>query len=167
MIMAAEKEKLKIALTRAFDQFISALSDFDENVLNQIPFEGSWTPAQVAQHIILATDGVPDGNTSPTERPFDALLPMIRPWWEDLNQRFTSPEPLQPDNTPRSKSTLLSELHHVREKDLSILTGKDLTAICLDFELPSIGYLTRYEWLWFIEMHLKRHEAQLRRIRER
>jgi hypothetical protein len=42
-----------------------------------------------------------------------------------------------------------------------IINNVDLTRICLDMELPTIGYLTRYEWLWFIEMHLRRHTFQL------
>jgi hypothetical protein len=157
----SEKEKLRTALTVAFDKFINAFSAFDAAVVNTQPAPGRWTPAQVAWHIVLATDGVPDGNTRPADRPVDALLPGIRSWWEDLNQKFTSPEQLMPDNKPRTKEMLLSELTRVRAKDLEILNDKDLSHLCLEFELPMTGYLTRLEWLWFIEMHLKRHTFQL------
>lgn len=161
MIPAAEKEQLRSALKKAFDDFISKFSSFSENEIHHSPYHGSWTPAQVATHIILATDGVPDGNTKPCDRPYGALLPLIRPWWEDLNQKFTSPEPLEPSPERRPKDAVLNELLRVRDKDLSIVDSKDMSAICLDFELPTIGYLTRYEWLWFIEMHLRRHSFQL------
>jgi hypothetical protein len=164
MIASAEKDNLQKALVKAFDDFISALASFDENSINRIPFSGSWTPAQVAMHIILATDGVPDTSTRQPSRKADDLLPLIRPWWEDLNQKFKSPEPLLPDNKPRSKNELLAELRRVREKDLTMISHEDLTLVCLDFELPGIGYLTRYEWLWFIEMHLRRHLFQLQNI---
>jgi hypothetical protein len=157
-----QKDQLRQALTKAFDEFISVFTTFQESTLNKIPFEGSWTPAQVATHIILATDGVPDHTTGKADRPFDSMLPKIRPWWEDLNQKFKSPTELQPDDKPKKKDDLLVELHRVREKDLVIIAEKDLTIVCRDFELPSIGYLTRYEWLWFIEMHLKRHTFQLK-----
>jgi hypothetical protein len=164
MISIAEKTRLTHALTIAFNDFIASFSAFDEEHINHPPIPGSWTPTQVALHIILATDGVPDEQTKALNRPVDALLPKIRPWWEDLNQKFESPELLSPDNKPRSKQNVLSELHRVRDKDLAIITEKDLTAICLDFELPTIGYLSRYEWLWFIEMHLKRHNHQLQNM---
>jgi hypothetical protein len=160
-----QKEQLNQALTSAFDNFIEALSQFDETVVNEIPFAGSWTPAQVAQHIILATDGLPDGKNKPADRAFDALLPKIRPWWEDFTKKLKSPPPLVPDKKSRSKEELLSELKRVRAKDLAIVATQDLTVICLDSELPSIGYLTRYEWLEFIRIHLGRHTFQLNNMR--
>ena len=167
MITTSHQIHLKEALSKSFDEFTNTFALFNDNEINQIPFAGSWTPAQVTSHIILATDGVPDGETSTADRPFDAFLPMIRPWWEDLSQKFTAPEPLRPDGKIRSRDTLLGELNRVLEKDLSIVNDDDLTAVCMDFELPTIGYLTRYEWLWFIQMHLNRHTFQLKNIRKK
>lgn len=165
MNTSTDKALLRQSLAESFNRFIHSFTDFDESEVNQIPSPGSWTPAQVASHIILATDGVPDGHTKPADRDAGALLAKIRPWWEDLNQKFQSPEPLRPDDKPRSKDELLSELRRVKEKDLALVDNAELSAVCLDFELPSIGYLTRYEWLWFIEMHLNRHTFQLKNMR--
>jgi hypothetical protein len=162
--MAQEKERLQKELTTAFDEFIAVFSSFDEDRINRKPFVDSWTPTQVATHIILATDGVPDASNKPLDREIDLYLPAIRPWWEDLSKKFNAPEPLQPDDKPRTKNEVLSELRRVREKDLKMVKNEDLTRICLDFELPTIGYLTRYEWLWFIQMHLKRHLFQLQNM---
>lgn len=164
--MPLQKDHLQQALTISFDEFINTFTSFDETEINNKPSPGKWSPAQVASHIIKATDGVPDSKTKALDREVDMYLPAIRPWWEDLNQKFKSPEPLQPDETPATKNRLLSELKRVRQKDLSIVENKDLTEICLDFELPSIGYLTRYEWLWFIQMHLKRHQFQLENMKK-
>jgi len=157
-----DKATLRKALELAFDEFMASLSQFGDDEINQIPFTGSWTPAQVAEHIILATNGVPDHKTAASDRAFDAYLSRIRPWWEDVQQKFQSPVALRPDNKPQTKQELLAALRRCREQDLAILAEKDLTMICLDMELPTIGFLTRYEWLWFIEMHLKRHIFQLK-----
>lgn len=162
--MSLEKEKLKLAITKAFDEFINAFSAFDESRINKKAAPGKWTPVQVALHIILATDGVPDHSTAPADREPDAFLPRIRPWWEDLSQKFKAPVPLTPDEEPRDRQFILDELKRVRTKDLDILANEDLTLVCMDFELPSVGYLTRYEWLWFIEMHLNRHTFQLKNM---
>ena len=162
--MPLEKDNLQKALTTAFDEFIALFSSFDENDINRKPFPESWTPAQVATHIILGTDGVPDTTTKPLDREVDSYLAIIRPWWEDLNQKFKSPEFILPDDQPKSKKEVLSKLQHAKENDLKIIAQKDLSQICLDFELPGIGYLTRYEWLWFTQMHLKRHSFQLRNM---
>jgi hypothetical protein len=165
--MALEIQTLEQALTKAFDNFIAAFSAFDETRINTQHAPQQWTPAQVAMHIILATDGVPDNKTQATDREPDLYLARIRPWWEDLNQKFTAPEPLQPDTKVYAKDEVLKELSRVRKKDLDILATQDLVMVCMDFELPTIGYLTRYEWLWFIEMHLKRHTFQLCNILEK
>lgn len=166
MITADQQSQLRTALDAAFREFKEALLSIDKNRINEVPFEGSWTPAQVADHILLATDGLPDGTTSAADRPADAMLPAIRPWWEDFSKKFRAAEPLQPENRERSREELISELDRVHQKDLRILDEKDLTEICLDFALPTIGYLTRFEWLWFVETHLRRHSHQLRNIRE-
>jgi DinB superfamily len=162
--MSLEKEKLQEALRAAFDNFITTFSAFEESRINTQPARGRWTPAQVATHIILATDGVPDQSTKESDREVDSLLPRIRPWWEDLSQKFKSPEGLQPDDHPKAKEFIMDELARVRKKDMDILASQDLTLICMTIELPGVGYLTRYEWLWFIEMHLKRHTFQLKNM---
>jgi hypothetical protein len=164
MITSTEKKHLREALDRAFEEFIALFSSFGDDDINRVPFPDSWTPGQVALHIILATDGLPDRETAASDRPFDAYLPKIRPWWEDLNQKFQSPVSLTPDTKSHLKHELLTELHRCRKKDLAIIEEGDLTTICLDTELPTIGFLTRYEWLWFIEMHLKRHVFQLKNM---
>jgi hypothetical protein len=161
MVSKTDKENLRKALAAAFDNFSEHLSGFSELQVNKLFPSSGWTPAQVTTHIILSADGVPDQHTHPTARPYDAMLDHIRPWWEDMNQKFQSPEGLRPGNEPRSGAALLAELARIREKDLAIVDQQDLSLTCADRELPSIGYLTRYEWLWFIEMHLKRHTFQL------
>jgi hypothetical protein len=163
--MPLEKDQLQKALTAAFDEFIAAFSSFNESNINRKPSAESWTPAQVATHIILASEGLPDSSTRPLDREIDLYLAAIRPWWEDLNQKFKSPEFIAPDEEPKSKNDVLSKLRDRKEKNLKILAYEDLSQICLDFELPGIGYLTRYEWLWFLQMHLKRHTFQLKNIR--
>lgn len=166
MIPATEIQDLKAALEKSFDQFIEVFSSIPEELVNTVPFAGSWTPGQVVTHILIATDGVPDTTNEPSSRPHGKFLPMIRPWWEDYNQKFSSPEILLPDDNAKEKKFLLAELNRVKEKNIRIATTQDLTVVCLDMDLPTIGYLTRFEWLHFIEMHVRRHLHQLKKIRE-
>lgn len=161
MVTATHKSELRSSLSKAFEDFMLTLSQFGDTNINEAPSAGCWTPAQVAVHIIMATDGVPDGHTSPAHRPYDANMPKIRPWWEDFSQKFNAPLPLTPDDLPQSKKILLEELERVKTKDLALIDKSDLSAVCLDFELPMVGYLTRFEWLWFSEIHLRRHRFQL------
>ncbi|MBE7179216.1 MAG: DinB family protein, partial [Mucilaginibacter polytrichastri] len=40
----------------------------------------------------------------------------------------------------------------------------DLSMLCLGFDFPGLGFLTRYEWLYFNIYHTQRHIRQLRNI---
>lgn len=57
------REELIIAIETTFGHLIDELSKFDESTLNQIPFEGSWTAGQTAEHIIICGSGIPDAQT--------------------------------------------------------------------------------------------------------
>jgi hypothetical protein len=165
--MAIERDKLQHELTIAFDQFMEAFAAIHERSINVKPVPQSWTPIQVALHIIMATDGLPDTTTKVLDREPDYYLAFIRPWWEDLSQKFDSPEYLKSGIEPHTKQQILTELYRIRAKDLAIVNEQDLTTICLDIEMPTLGYLTRYEWLWFIQMHLRRHTHQLQNMMEK
>jgi hypothetical protein len=41
---------------------------------------------------------------------------------------------------------------------------QDLHATCLDFEMPTVGTLTRIEWLSFAVVHTQRHIWQLKKM---
>jgi hypothetical protein len=37
--------------------------------------------------------------------------------------------------------------------------------LCMEFDFPGFGHLTRYEWLKFIVFHTQRHIHQLKQIK--
>ena len=46
------QDELVNALTKVYHDFIGTLEKFNNDQINEIPFEGSWTPGQVADHIV-------------------------------------------------------------------------------------------------------------------
>jgi hypothetical protein len=111
--MAIERDKLQHELTIAFDQFMEAFAAIHERSINVKPVPQSWTPIQVALHIIMATDGLPDTTTKVLDREPDYYLAFIRPWWEDLSQKFDSPEYLKSGIEPHTKQQILTELYRM------------------------------------------------------
>ena len=53
-----QRETLAEEIQQSADEFIATLSRFSNEQLNTVPFAGSWTAGQVADHIRKATDGV-------------------------------------------------------------------------------------------------------------
>ncbi len=50
-------QELQSDINKTFTELKEVISSFNEDQINLIPFEGSWTPGQVAEHIILSVSG--------------------------------------------------------------------------------------------------------------
>jgi hypothetical protein len=148
------------------DQFKQLILKFTPEQLNTIPFPGSWTAGQVGRHIIKSTDGLPDTNTSPPLRAPDKQVQVLQAIFLDFTAKFNAPEFVRPEPGPYDKSFIITELNRVKAQNYDIALTRDLSELCLDFEFPSVGYLTRFEWLKFFVFHTQRHIHQLNKIAE-
>lgn len=162
-----EQKELVASICNAFDTFKDLVGAFSNENFNQVPFEGSWTPAQVASHIIMATDGIPDEHVEVATRNYKQQVGMITAMWTNYSVKMKSPDFLVPNNPLTNKLQALKEINRIKEKLAVVALEKDLTEICLDFEIPSFGKMSRYEWLVFIALHVQRHAHQLREMHKK
>lgn len=147
--------------------FLKALEHFSEAQFNKVPFAGSWTAAQVADHMLLSQIGLPDvfnGKTKPADRKPDELFAMIENVFLDFSTKLKSPDIILPAIAPQDKSDLLERYRKASDSVISAFEATEPTDICLDFELPVSGALTRLEWLHFVACHTRRHTHQLENI---
>ncbi|MBD2701221.1 DinB family protein [Spirosoma sp. BT702] len=159
-------QELSNELNLQFTELLRMLSSLSEEELNQVPFEGSWTAAQVGDHLSKGYNILPilSGNTEPANRPIDEKLDGIRAVFLDFSTKLESPEEIVPDGGPFEKAELIGRLTTQTQLLTSFAQHNDLTLVCLDSELPQIGTLTRYEWLSFMGIHTQRHIHQLQKI---
>jgi hypothetical protein len=153
-----------------FYELNQVLSDFRQEQVNKVPFEGSWTPGQVAEHIIKSLSGFPrilKGNTGITQRRHDEKLVAIDTMFSNYTKKLTSPEFLVPAGSEYKQETLLKSLEEREAEAVKIIGTYDLSATCLDFELPTFGQLTGFEWASFYLIHTQRHIYQLKNIYQR
>lgn len=167
MVQPELNSQISAAIAEAYDEFISSLNKFSEEQINIVPFEDSWTPGQVTDHIIKGTKGIPDKHTQAADRPIDAKVAEIESLFLNFDIKMKSPEFILPADKLFNKKELLDGLNKIRLLHLKKIKDIDMTALCLDFALPGSGYLTRYEWYRFIVVHCRRHSCQLQRIYER
>lgn len=163
------KNDINAELESAFADLESALEQFDENKFNVIPFEGSWSAAQAADHLLKANSGAAEtmmGNTKETEREPDANEDSIRSFMLNLDTKFVSPEFIIPSAVPIEQELMLESTSETANRLRNIMLEEDLTKTCTDFALPGLGELTRYEWLCFAVCHTKRHTHQINKIFE-
>jgi hypothetical protein len=154
-------------IRQSSDDFIALLFKFSDEQLNTIPFAGSWTAGQVADHILKATDGIPDSQTMEPDRSPDLYVETLRSLFLDFTVKFESPEFIVPERGPFQVRDQVLQLLRIKNQNAAIAITKDLKQICLDFEFPGLGHLTRYEWLKFISVHTQRHTYQLKCIAEK
>jgi len=153
-------------LRDVFEKWNAALDAFGEEEINRVPFEGSWTPGQVAEHIIKSVSALPDRHTEATQRPYDEYVTPIAEIFLNFSIKLQSPDFVLPGPGPQDKKELQKTFEGIQGRHENAVRTTDLTATCLDFELPTIGLLTRYEWIKFYLVHMQRHTWQLSKIRE-
>lgn len=162
------RNELLEELENSTKELLDILRSFDSRQINKIPFEGSWSAGQVAEHLLKAESGVPGtltGPVKPVERPGDEKIPAIEAVFLDFSTKLKSPEFILPGPGPHEKETLLRGFDVVRKKIDGIGRSADLTMTCTGFSLPQMGELTRLEWIHFVVCHSRRHVRQMERIR--
>lgn len=159
-----QRAALQTEIGTTFQAWIDALSAFSQDQFNRAPFEGSWTPGQVAEHILKSVSGLPDRRTERTQRPYDEKVAPLAEIFLDLTTKLQSPDFVRPGRFPQDKMEVLEIFRRKKTRLEQIVASTDLTLTCLDMELPTLGMLTRYEWIKFFLFHIRRHTWQLTNI---
>ena len=162
-----EKELIN-ELEHTASELLQVTGRFEQSVFNTAPFEGSWTPGQVAEHIYLSVAGVLKavrGNVAPAERDPRQMVAMLREAFLNFNIKMQSPDFILPSNDPKDKSSMMQSLKDVFAGLAEVARTQDLLVTCLDFDMPTVGHMTRVEWLSLAVVHTQRHIWQLKKMR--
>jgi hypothetical protein len=153
---------------RAMNELEKAFLMVDPAKINTIPFEGSWTAAQVADHILKSVEGLGEmvarGRTVPTDRDPAQQVQGIRDMFLDFETKMKSPDFVLPTEEPLDQTSLLKRMEQVRARLALDIIKLDLTLSCTDFALPGSGIMTRLEWMNFFEVHATRHTRQMQKV---
>jgi len=148
-------------------QLLQVLSAFSVDQINRVPFKGSWTPGQVAEHLCKAQLGMPElfsGETISTNRPADKKRKAIANMFLNFSVKYQSPEFVIPSNDDKNKTLLINNLETLAKEVTEAADKYDETEECLNFAIPGFGPFTRLEWVYFITYHMQRHVYQLNNI---
>ncbi len=92
MIMSKD---ILIEMTNTAGKLLQTISVFSEEKFNTVPFEDSWTAAQVSDHILKSVSGVLEmlyTNTKQTKRQPDEKAGAIRSMFLDFTTKMKSPD---------------------------------------------------------------------------
>lgn len=168
---ATTGELNKKELLSSFDdttaKLLHALSLFNEEELNTVPFEGSWTAGQVGEHLLKSGSGLTQillGNTEPAKRPVDEKVKAIESIFLDFTKKARSAKAIWPSNEPKEKKKLISALKESMDEIRQTADSLNLSQTCMDFPFPTLGEFTRWEWISFVICHTIRHTYQIENI---
>ena len=110
---------------------LGTLSSFTDEQFNRVPFEGSWTAGQVAEHLFKSESNavrVLNGNTQPTtDRKPDANEEAFRLSFLNFEIKFQSPGFVLPSDEPKNPEEFLKGFKKTREDIRKIIKTEDLT----------------------------------------
>lgn len=152
-----------------FDTLEQLIAQFGPESFNEIPFEGSWTAGQCVQHIKLSAGtiiSVLEGNVADTSRDPAEKLPVISEVFLNFETKMKSPDFIDPEMKIYDAERFAAFFAKFKPELHEAANRLDLTKTCLDFEVPSMGKMTRLEWIAFVLFHTQRHTHQLQKIRE-
>jgi len=155
----------ELITTRA--NFLTALNKFNPDNFNTIPFEGSWTPGQVAEHVFKSLDHSPQllsGPSKPTERNPEQNVAGIRRMFLDFSTKMKSPDFILPSDEPKDLASLTKKLGDTLQAVIDAAKTIDVNLTIVGFEFPGSGPMTRIELLNFLSVHTQRHTHQLEAI---
>jgi DinB family protein len=164
--MQIDKQDIARQVRRTGSSMLEAFAAFDEHQVNTPPADGGWTAGQVVEHLLLSAGllDVITGRTATAGREPDEKLDAIRDLFLDYTVRLQSPEGIRPTAGPYEKREMLEKLKLVWVRQGEAVRLLDLSKVCLDFEFPVFGHLTRLEWIMFYVYHSQRHLRQLQRL---
>ncbi len=161
------KTNLHADLNKTLTQLVQLVSTVDQEELNTIPFEGSWTIGQVTQHLVMSMSAflkILHGPLIETPRAPDEFVEKIKAIFLNFNTKMNPPHFVVPHDIYYKKRELADSLESTKSSMLEAVVTLDLTKTCASFEFPGIGFLTRLEAINFILFHTQRHIHQLNKI---
>lgn len=159
-----DTRKLFADLDKTTTSFILLLDVANENMLDIIPFENSWTVAQVASHVTKSNKAIAQGlqmQGQPAERNADENVEKLKKFFLDYKAKYQSPEFILPTQKKYSKKEVITKLQDSVNMLKSLRDKTDLSEM---ITLPGLGEITKFEMLNFVVFHTKRHTRQLKNI---
>jgi hypothetical protein len=138
--------------------------------MNAVPFEGSWTAAQVCQHLYKSEKGMDEllyAPTQPVDRNPEEKAQGLKDIFLNFDHKMKSPDFINPEDKHYEKAELEQPLKETKDKMVEAAHKVNLAEIAPVPDGHPFKGNTKLEMLHFITYHTIRHNHQLKNIREK
>lgn len=164
-----EQEKLSTdqlfnLLDKTSSELQGIISSYNEKEINTVPVKGSWTAAQVADHLIKSNNSIGKAlaiHSLQTRADADARKDELKNQFLDFTIKFQSPDFILPDKNYYEQGELMEDLFHSFKNLHEKSSHTDLSE---SINHPAFGEITKLELIYFVWYHTQRHLRQLKNI---
>ncbi len=160
----SNKQELLTAIEDSILQLQNLLAALDDNSINIVPYEDSWTAGQLLRHVERSISGMAKSMATaskPAVRDPGEKIAYLKELFLDLSKKMKSPEFIAPGPGPYNKATASAELNKAGSDLKSSVEKANLGDIV---EGLPFGEVTKLEMLHFILYHTQRHLQQMEKI---
>ncbi len=158
----ANREEVIVAIDSVAKQLLAEIESLGADKINRVPFPDSWTPAQLADHLIKSADGITYALKKSFEKaPRDPKerLSELQSIFLDMSSKLESPDRLRPGQVPFNIQTLTYAFRESYDRVIGAAAEAALDTLVNGFPL---GPVTKWELLHFTVYHSTRHLRQLK-----
>ncbi|MBL7710588.1 MAG: DinB family protein [Chitinophagaceae bacterium] len=144
-------------------ELIHLLKSTAEAKVNMVPFEGSWTIAQVADHITLSNTSIAKALSlagTPINRAADERAGELEDIFLDFSKKYKAPGFIIPTQDVYEKEELINQL----EQSFTAIKEASSTDLAVLINHPAFGDISKLEILYFVWFHTQRHLQQVKNI---
>jgi len=157
-------KELFTSLDATWEEMLSLVSSTNGSEINAIPFEGSWSTAQLATHVTKSNKAIAQGlhmEGKTAGRNPEEGAPHLKKMFLNFETKFQSPEFIVPENKLYNKESVVDGFKKSIEQLKDARVTVNLSEIIY---LPVFGEITKLELLHFVLYHTQRHIYQLKGI---
>jgi hypothetical protein len=159
-----DKNEVFTATGEIVSQLVDLMSSLDEIKINTIPYEGSWTAAQLLRHVTKSINGMATAiqmDAKPAERDPGERIQELKKIFLDFSKKLKSPDFIVPEEGIYEKQSTIGEL----DKSFNQLKENASRANLNDLvEGLPLGPITKLEIIHFVLYHTQRHLHQMKKI---
>ena len=148
-------------------ELLQLIERFDNEVFNRKPSPDKWSAGEVAEHLLIFDIRLSDilkTAVHPTDRDTTEKVSTINTRVSNRANKIDAPPFLIPSTDAKSVSDMVEKIRAERSDIVAKIEKMDLSLHSKDFPHRLFGELTVYEWINLIDLHTRRHIAQLEEL---
>ena len=138
----------------------------DEDKINTIPYDGSWTAPQLLRHVTKSINGMTKAmhkDAKPAERNPGERIEELKKIFLNFSKKLTQPDFIVPEELIYEKQSSIEELNKSFNRFKESAGNANLDDL---IEGLPLGPITKLEIIHFVLYHTQRHLHQMKKICE-